>query len=662
MVRRPVGASATAIFGVALAPLPSPVVAQSAPVTITTLVEAADISGLAVSPDGKRIAYRVVRGSLAQDKMVVDWFVAPVHGHGPSRWLASGGEALFSHAGSIVPETPVWSPDSQTLFFRRRADRSLQIWGARIGETAKPLTDDPADIVAYKLAEDGRSIVYRVGATRQDIRRASGEIYDDGLLIDATTDLAQPVAGGLVIDGERVMQRYTGKWFERVPLLSETPLTTKSIALEGASVTIAAAPATRGVARREAGQVSSQLFLDTADGRSDACPSTACGANPVGGAWMEGTHELLVTTGDVKGRVQLRLWRAGDTRSRLVVDQVGTLDGGPAPLPAPCATASSRIFCVAASAASPPKLVAIEIESGRQKIVDDPNASLRRAISSAARTLDWQAGGFSFHGELLQPKDAHEPVPLVLSYYRCPGFLKGGFGEALPVQPLVEAGIAVLCIDAARVPGKYFAPDHYAAALPGIAAVIDRLARDGTIDGNRVGMWGFSFGSETTQYVMRHSTLLKAVSLASLQITESYFWPNALPGRDMSKVIKNSFGLGWPDHEPESWSMISPSRNTATLNAPVLIQSAEDEIRWMGEFLSSAARDGKPVEMHAFADEAHALMRPRHKRAALERNLDWFRFWLNNERDPAPAKAAQYERWARLASMGAAKPLDRPNP
>ncbi|HEX7115087.1 MAG TPA: hypothetical protein VF193_08130 [Steroidobacter sp.] len=37
--------------------------------------------------------------------------------------------------------------------------------------------------------------------------------------------------------------------------------------------------------------------------------------------------------------------------------------------------------------------------------------------------------------------------------------------------------------------------------------------------------------------------------------------------------------------------------------------------------------------------------------AIYRRNLDWFRFWLQDIEDPNPAKAEQYERWRKLREL-----------
>lgn len=657
----------------ALAAASAPVPVLSKPTTVTTdmLVESAEMSGLALSPDRRWLAYRVIRGSLTANKVMVDWYIVPTDGHGAPRHVAPGGEVQFNHAGGIENVVPGWTGDSRNLIFRARLAGSVQLWIAPIDGTAKPLTAEAADVVDFKIDADGRTVSYTVGATRDAIRAAASRIYDEGMLVDGTTDLAQPVAGALVIDGERIMQRYTGDWFDRVPLLHDTPPTTRTITLNyvelpsGVAHTAAPAP-TIALVRKPSYSI---VTVERAGKHKITCPEAACGKAPVSAAWIPGSDTLVTSSEnslvldpvDSLGRTRMRLWTFGTPAGRLLLDQAGTLTGGTAPSH-PCPLTSTTMYCVAEAAASPPRLVAIDLKSGRQRVIDDPNLPLRAAIGSPVRSLDWVAGTNKFHGELLIPDKVHRPVPIVLAYYTSRGFLRGGFGEAFPIQPLLKAGIAVLCIDKTRLPAPYNAERNYDLARSAIVAIVDRLAAQNVIDRDRIGMWGFSFGSEVTNRMVRKTRLIKAAALASLQTTEAYYWANAFPGRNMQSMQREQFGVDWPDRAPETWARIAPSRNTSTLSTPMLLQLPEDEARWMGEFLSSALRDGKPVEMHAFADEAHLLMAPRHKRAALERNLDWFRYWLQGVRDPDSEKAAQYIRWDKLAAMTAAKPLDRPNP
>lgn len=64
----------------------------------------------------------------------------------------------------------------------------------------------------------------------------------------------------------------------------------------------------------------------------------------------------------------------------------------------------------------------------------------------------------------------------------------------------------------------------------------------------------------------------------------------------------------------------------------------------------------RPYEAYIFQDEYHMPEQPRRLVATQERNLDWFRFWLQGYEDPDFSKRRQYERWERLCRMQREEP------
>jgi hypothetical protein len=52
-----------------------------------------------------------------------------------------------------------------------------------------------------------------------------------------------------------------------------------------------------------------------------------------------------------------------------------------------------------------------------------------------------------------------------------------------------------------------------------------------------------------------------------------------------------------------------------------------------------------------FTNEYHVKWQPVHRQALYRRNLDWFRFWLQDYEDPAPEKQEQYARWHQLREL-----------
>ena len=54
--------------------------------------------------------------------------------------------------------------------------------------------------------------------------------------------------------------------------------------------------------------------------------------------------------------------------------------------------------------------------------------------------------------------------------------------------------------------------------------------------------------------------------------------------------------------------------------------------------------------MYVFPDERHFKVQPRHRLAIYQRNLDWFRFWLQGHVDEDPARSRQFGQWRDLQS------------
>ena len=257
----------------------------------------------------------------------------------------------------------------------------------------------------------------------------------------------------------------------------------------------------------------------------------------------------------------------------------------------------------------------------------------------------WQAGGSRASGVLIRPKIPGR-LPLFITYYTCTGFLRGGVGNEWPLRALAAKGIAALCINA--VPGEIDKLARYDKAIAAIESMTRLLSDKGIVDAERVGMGGLSFGSEITMAVATRTNLLKAASIASVQMEPAYYWFNARPGREtFTENLRQTWHVGTPDETPEEWKALSPALRTESIRPPLLMQFPEQEVRLSIELVSRLATARKG-ETHVFPFAPHIKIEPRQKLAAYERNLDWFRFWLKGERDPDPVKAAQYQRWAEL--------------
>jgi hypothetical protein len=76
---------------------------------------------------------------------------------------------------------------------------------------------------------------------------------------------------------------------------------------------------------------------------------------------------------------------------------------------------------------------------------------------------------------------------------------------------------------------------------------------------------------------------------------------------------------------------------------------SQSEPRIAYEFFAALSRQGKPGELYFYPKGEHALDTPLERTASLQRNVDWFRFWMQGYEGKAPDyDPEQYLRWRRL--------------
>lgn len=640
---------------------------------IEELVEVTDLSGVAASVDGKHVAFRSDRASIERNSYDLAWHVVDL-ATGAARRIGTGGDPLIADPGMLVTEPPIWSPDGRWIYYRALRSGAVQIWRSAVdGSGSRVVTAEDGDVLSMQRSLDGRGILYRVGPPRHEIESAELEEYGSGILVDEHVDLGQNVFRGAIINGRQATQRLTGQWFARGGLLwSRTPrehrLDFETLATSQARTeqlptppNANGAPASPdAIARSSSGDVATVLWNGAESvmkivranlpGQTVTCGAPECRAERVVWlAWRPDQDQIVFASADRAHLQSLHLWDLRSNRVRPIATSHGLLNGGRS-ASAPCAIVAMQAVCVAAAAATPPRLEVIQLEAGSRRTIFDPNAILRSRRWPVAEQLEWRsAEGRLFTGTLFTPNATEGPLPLFISYYRCEGFLRGGEGDEWPFALLAASGIASVCVNATRISGPQDGVGQYRAALGGIEALVDLLAIRGAIDRTRIGMGGLSFGSEVTMWTVMHSNLIAAASIASPQFEPVNYWFNGVRGRDHHQILRQVWRLGGPEETPDQWRLLSPALNVDRIRAPLLLQLSEQESRYTMELYARLSNSTTPTELYVFPDEAHIKMQPLHRLSVYRRNLDWFRFWLQGHADDDPGRADQYRRWRMLA-------------
>jgi dipeptidyl aminopeptidase/acylaminoacyl peptidase len=675
------------------------------------LLEVADLTGPVISPNGNSVAFRLEQASVVRNTYDVFWYVQAMDGKSPPRRVADGGVLLHDTAGGSVPGHAVWSPDGRWIYYRALVDGQIAVWRAAAdGSGAQPVTHDLADVRDFAPSADGKTLKYSVGATRAAVIAAEQAEYDRGIHIDDTVPVGQ---GGLFrsgnFDGRLETQRFRSgsPSFDRVQLLAGVPDQWKAVELgtgktrdlplskrppqppttsdlsdkmrkaigmrtlessppwklevdpdTGRTALLIRAGEEKGLMRKPDVQLA--MLPKAGSSRLIKCQAESCTGKAISSIqWRPRSDDVLFTVTDGhEGQAQsIYRWNVRTGAVHSVTQSTGMLNGGERYESGGCGVSFEAMVCVVAKADRPPRLERIDLATGERQVLFDPNAALAldMAKTTPAHLIRWtDAKGREFSGQFFPARrTGNEPSPLFVNYYVCRGFLRGGVGDEWPFVSMAEDGISALCINSA--PYRLDAIERYGIGLSAVQSVIDLLASKGEIDRTRVGMGGLSFGTEVTLWTVMKSDLLAAASVTSPMMSRNWYLFASMKGDAFLKPMKEFWQLGAQDETPERWRVLAPARNLDAIKAPILMQMPEQEYEMALDYAIPLIREHR-ADLYVFPNEPHQKFQPKHKLAAYERNLDWFRFWLQGYEDPDPAKQAQYAHWREMKKAFADRP------
>jgi len=655
----------------------APVVAQPPrPITARDLIDLVNIgrpdaepvegpTPLGLSPDGRYVAAVLQRADLATNGYCQALVVVDVTGRAPPRVLDRGGDYLMVKGASRGMYMSIgfprldparWSPDGRSIAFLKRLDGRTQLWRATLdGKPAGMVTHADDDINQWAWSSDGRSLLYsvdrgRVAAdTAIDQEGRSGWHFDermaphialrpqipgplpqDEVAIDPDSDATRPASaaerallaldGAEPITGRRKSRAGLTAWAELAGTAAFAPWTIRAVDPHGKAIACAA-PACSGRLKdlwwSRDGKLLSFLKLEGWDGRYTA----------------------------------LYRWRPGRGQPVRVLRTDDVIQG--------CVPNGSALLCVRQGSLQPPRLVAIDVSDGRQRVLLDPNPSIRNLRLGKVQRLEWSTEkGLPVYGDLVLPPDyAGGRLPVIVTQYWSRGFLRGGTGNDYPIQLFAQAGFAVLSISrppsAATADPAVKAPDDIDRAElrdwaerrsmnSAINRGLDLLIARGIADPTRLGLTGVSDGASGVRFALINTPRFAAAALSSCCVDES---SDDVVGPAWEK---ESTSYGYPPAYPVDrafWRPYSLALNADRVATPLLMQLADYELLVGVHAYAALRSQGQPTDLYFYPDEYHNKWQPEHRAAVFERDLDWFSFWLQGHDDPSPAKAAMFARW-----------------
>jgi dipeptidyl aminopeptidase/acylaminoacyl peptidase len=317
-----------------------------------------------------------------------------------------------------------------------------------------------------------------------------------------------------------------------------------------------------------------------------------------------------------------------------------------------------KLVGVSQATINPPDLFLFDLKSKHVTLLTDLNPEFRDVQLGQIERFEWRNRyGSRSAGLLIKPVgfQPEKRYPMVfLAAYTTDDFISDApyAATAYAPQSLANAGFVVVLahypadnkVPQGEFPGEMSFAYNW---MSMVESAVDLLAARNIVDSGSVGIGGFSRTSWLTDFVLTHSTQ-KFVAASSADSGIYNYW-TYFGGNSREDMKSDETQLGGPPYGGTlaNWLKYAPPFNADRVRAAVLMEytgAADHGFEWF----VALNRMNKAVELYRYPKGGHPLDTPFERVASLQRNVDWFRFWLKGEEDADPAKAQQYSRWREL--------------
>ena len=649
------------------------------------------ITGLAVSPDGRHIAYTESRWDRAEDGRNTDLWILDTKSKSIRR-------LTFDRAGDASPQ---WSPDSRYIYFasgRKRAgeekppyDGKRQVW--RIspdGGEPMPVTRSKDGVSQYELSKDGRTLYYTT--SKEDVEEEWGDLrkeYKDLEYGHGVTDFSQVWKLDLVnwrtqkiIDEKRVIRDLAVSADGRRIAMLTTP-DEELISNEGwsrvdlfdaetESVEIVTGPGWREDHPSPYGWVDSIGWADDGEALAftvsfDGYPTRLYvvewaggkgalrelrrpeGVTVTGGSvhWRGGSRDLCFLAEDharqhVYTIPDVRQKRQGPSRVLTPGDVVVTafdFSRGDGPL------------AIIMSTIEHPRDLFFVTDSGDYTRLTKVNPQVDTWKMPQISIVSWKgANGDQVEGILELPPDYKPgtPLPMVVELHGGPTsatmfrFRLWIYGRAV----MAARGYALL---SPNYRGSTGYGDKFMTDLIGrendievedILKGVDAMVERGIADPDRLAVMGWSNGGFLTNCVITKTDRFKAASSGAGVLDMVIQWGTEdTPGH----VVNYMQGLPWSD--PDAYRAGSPVYDLDKVRTPTLIHVGGNDARVPAANSRALYRALRhyldvPTELVVYPGEGHGLTTYKNRKAKMEWDLAWFDRYLMGETKETEREAA----------------------
>ncbi len=667
MISRSIRRAAALLFSVA--PLHSLLAQDTPPApkrwTVDDVLAMKAVSGAAISPDGKRVAYVVTNSDRDANINKADIWIVSTDGGAPVRVTN----------GPRTDRAPQWAPDGTWIaFLSDRAERNkMQVWGIDpSGGEAWPITKHETSIQRFELSPNGQRIAFLAMApasrAEQDQEKDRGRpVVRDSAYGNEWTriwsgNLVNRAADNVKVGSQEGTDVTSLVWGpdSRVLAFGAKPTPTLHSGEMGA-VYVQSEPGAepRKVTRLPGGAdavgwpndlgliVSSsaklystdnnKLWLVPLSGEDPVSLTDSLDESPtfVAGNARELWVEAYLKSGRGLFRIPLSGGRAAGRPQRVSDDAHYYSGFSPS-------RSGNMIAFLSEAATQAPDVHVSSLTAFAPKRLTTVNPQAASYAYGEQRVVSWRskADSESIEGILSLPINYQQgtKVPLLLVIHGGPSGVSSNryppMRGAYPITVFNSLGYAVL-------QPNYRGSTAYGARFRGlnhgdilgkdwvdVNSGVDALIRLGLVDTTKMGIMGWSYGGFQTYWGITHATRYAAASSGAGANDLTSFYSQT----DISEAFITLLGVP-PWENLDLYAAHSAYRLVKNVTTPLLIQVGDADRRVPKEqsiqFYEAVKGLGKtPVKLVEYPGQQHGITDPRLLRDLMNRNVAWFSYWM----------------------------------
>lgn len=645
---------------------------------LTQLGKAQSIEAVAISPDGKQLAWVIERA----DKPAVQ--IANVDGS-HARLIS-----VSAKPGSCAESGIAWSPDSRQLAFiancsvdltsTKTMQNSIYLADANAGGKPRELAQLKGYVRSLQWTDNGKALgfLYVAGATRHASALAaskppSGEIGVTGIEVQrvASVDTSNGALRELTPadmyayefdwspDGSKIA--YTAAkppgdnnwWIADLYAQPAQPGATATLlvdpsnkdtgSLHGLQIALprwspdSSRIAFIGGLMSDQGATGGDIYAVAASGGSllDLTPDTH-----VTPSWLHWTGPQSMLVSQVSnGQSQLANYAVSATaatQQQVHFTLPASISDGSASMAVSLSGDQKQLAFVQSSYAKASEVHAGNLGSTPPPAVTSINAALKPSWGKA-ESVEWNNEGFHNQGWLLYPAhyDPNKTYPMIVVVHGGPS------SAVIPRWPGVGYGAAPLSaldyfVFMPNPRGSFGQGEKYVQAnrkdfgygdLRDVLAGVDAVEKKVPVDDKRLGLTGWSYGGFMSMFAPTQTQRFRAVVAgAGISNWQSYYGQNLI-----DQWMPPFFGATVYD-DPAVYAKSSAINFIKKVKTPMLIvvgdRDAECPAPQSFEMWHALRAQGVPTSLVVYANEGHHFVDPAHQRDVLQRALEWFGKYL----------------------------------